>query len=155
MSKLTAVVIACLSIVVIILALGLVRARRTGKRLNFGTPYQAVLLDNGQVYYGKLSGIGTRYPEMTDVYYIVRTEDPQTKQVKNVLVKRGNELHAPTKTFLDARHIIMIEPVGPDSQVARLIQESKSQPAGQPAPQMEQTPQPAAQAPPVKKAHHK
>lgn len=92
----------------------------------FNTPYQAVLLDNGQVYYGKLSRVNSEFPLMTDVYYIVNTEDPQTKAVKHVLVKRGKELHAPTETFFDARHIVMIEPVGPGSEVAKLIQQSES-----------------------------
>ena len=122
------VVMLCLAVAVIILALVIVKVRRVGSIPKFDTPYQAVLLDNGQVYYGKLSRVRTNYPEMTDVYYIVRTEDPTTKQVKNVLVKRGKELHAPTVTFFDARHIVMIEPVGTGSDVAKLIQQSESQP---------------------------
>lgn len=71
------------------------RAMAAADGPSFDTPFQAVLLDNGQVYYGKVSNLGARFPKMTDVYYIVRTEDPKTKQVKNVLVKRGKELHAP------------------------------------------------------------
>lgn len=87
-----------------------------------------MLLDNGQVYYGKLSRLGTAYPKMTRVYYVVRAEDPQTKQVKNVLVKRGKELHAPTETFFNARHIVMIEPVGSNSEVAQRIAQPEAQP---------------------------
>ncbi len=34
------------------------------------TPYAAVLLDNGQLYYGKLVNAGSNFPELTDVYYI-------------------------------------------------------------------------------------
>ena len=34
------------------------------------TPYAAVLLDTGQLYYGKLVNTGSRFPELTDVYYI-------------------------------------------------------------------------------------
>jgi hypothetical protein len=92
----------------------------------FDTPFQAVLLDTGQVYYGKLSGLGTPYPELTDVYYVVNAADPTTKKVKHVLVKRGNELHAPTETFLSTRHIIMVENVGPGSEIAKLIQQAQS-----------------------------
>ena len=92
----------------------------------FDTPFQAVLLDNGQVYYGKLSGLGTPYPEMTDVYYVVNAVDPTTKKVKHVLVKRGKELHAPTETFLNARHIIMIENVGTSSEISDLIKQAQS-----------------------------
>ncbi|MDE3181357.1 MAG: hypothetical protein KGM47_17075 [Acidobacteriota bacterium] len=128
MNKVMTVVTICLAAAVIVLALVIARIRGGASAPKFNTPFQAVLLDNGQVYYGKLSGVGTRYPEMTDVYYIVRTEDAATKQVKNVLVKRGKELHAPPETFFDARHIVMIEPVGTNSEVAKLIQQSASQP---------------------------
>jgi len=128
MRKLGAAIIICLALAVAILTVELVKTRHVADLPKFSTPYQAVLLDNGQVYYGKISRLGTDYPQMTDVYYIVRTEDPQTKQVKNVLVKRGKELHSPTETFFNARHIVMVEPVGPSSEVARLIQQSESQP---------------------------
>jgi len=62
----------------------------------FRTPYQAVLLSNGAVYYGKLSGYGGRNPVLNDVFYIVSKTDPESKQVSNVLVKRGKELTART-----------------------------------------------------------
>ncbi|MGH9352726.1 MAG: hypothetical protein ACRD2G_11285 [Terriglobia bacterium] len=129
MNKVLSVVSICLAVAVIILALAIVKSKSSSasNAPAFTTPYQAVLLDNGQVYYGKLSRLRTGFPEMTDVYYIVNTEDPQTKTVKHVLVKRGKELHAPPETFFDARHIVMIEPVGPGSEVAKLIAQSESQ----------------------------
>jgi hypothetical protein len=119
--------ISVLSIFLVAAVITLVSACTTETPPTFSTTYQAVLLDNGQVYYGKLSRLGTSFPEMTDVYYIVNKEDPETKTVKHVLVKRGRELHAPTETYLDARHIVMIEPVGPDSEVAQLIAKSEAQ----------------------------
>ncbi len=127
MRKSIAVVIICLVVAVAVLAVE-VTTKREDSPLQFDTTYQAVLLDNGQVYYGRLSGLGTDYPKMTSVYYVVRAEDPQTKEVKNILVKRGKELHAPTETFFNVRHIIMIEPVGPNSEVAQRIAQSESQP---------------------------
>jgi hypothetical protein len=57
----------------------------------------------------------------------VTTQDPQTKQVKHVLVKRGQEPHAPTETFFDSSHIVMIEPVGRGSEVARNIAQEELQ----------------------------
>ena len=92
---------------------------------NFKTPYQAVLLSNGAVYYGKLSGYGTHAPELTDVYYIISKTDPDTKQVSNVLVKRGKEPHGPDRMYLNASQIVFVEPVGPDSKVAQLISQAK------------------------------
>jgi hypothetical protein len=90
----------------------------------FTTPYQAVLLSNGAVYYGKLSGYHTHSPELTDVFYIVSKTDPETKQVTNILVKRGKELHGPDRMYLNASQIVFVEPVGPSSKVAQLINEA-------------------------------
>lgn len=87
----------------------------------FLSSYQAVLLSNGSVYYGKLSGYGTPNPLLTDVFYILSKTDPTTKQVTNVLIKRGKELHGPDRMYLNAHQIIFVEPVGNDSSVAKLI----------------------------------
>ncbi len=93
-------------------------------RATFTTPYQAVLLSNGAVYYGKLSGFGSHNPSLTDIFYIVSKTDPETKQVTNVLVKRGKELHGPDRMYLNANQIVYVEPVGADSKVAQLINEA-------------------------------
>ena len=42
--------------------------RRKGPEIT--TPYAAILLDNGQVYYGKLVNADSRFPELKDVYYV-------------------------------------------------------------------------------------
>ena len=90
----------------------------------FPTAYQAVVLSNGAVYYGKLAGYGTHNPMLTDVYYIVTKTDPNTKQVTNVLVKRGKELHGPDRMYLNAEQIVFVEPVGAESKVAQLINQA-------------------------------
>src|SRR5579862_8429642 len=90
----------------------------------FPTSYQSVLLINGAVYYGKLDGFGTRNPVLTDVFYIMSKTDPETKQVTNVLVKRGKELHGPDRMYLNPSQIVFVEPVGTDSKVAQLINEA-------------------------------
>jgi hypothetical protein len=90
----------------------------------FTTPYQAVLLINGTVYYGKLSGYGSRNPVLTDVFYIVSKTDPETKQTTNILVKRGKELHEPDRMYLTSSDIVFVEPVGPQSKVAQLIDQA-------------------------------
>jgi hypothetical protein len=89
--------------------------------VKFNTPYQAVLLANGSVYFGHLQDFEDRHPVLTDVFYIVSQTDPTTKQVNNVLVKRGKELHAPDRMYLNPNQIVFVEPVGTDSKVAQLI----------------------------------
>lgn len=97
--------------------------RRKGPEIK--TPYAAVLLDNNQLYYGKLENAGSGYPELTDVYYILSQVNQDTKEVKRVLVRRGNEFHGPDRMFLNEHHIVLIEPVGANSEVAKLIEEDK------------------------------
>lgn len=96
--------------------------------VTFTTPYQAVLLSNNSVYYGKLAGFGTPSPVLTDVFYILSQSNPETKQVTNVLVKRGKELHGPDRMYLNANSIVFVEPVGADSKVAQLIDEANKKP---------------------------
>jgi hypothetical protein len=100
--------------------------------LRFETTYQAVLLDTGQVFIGKLEQSGSAYPLLREVFYIQRLTEGDKKEVKNVLLKRGNEWHRPDYMRLNARHIVMIEPVAPESRMAKLIQEAKSPPAAAP-----------------------
>ena len=95
--------------------------------VKFLTPYQAVLLTNGSVYFGKLQGYGGPTPELTQVYYVVSQTNPETKQVTNSLIHRGQELHKPDRMYLNPRQILFVEPVGTDSRVAQLIKEQGGQ----------------------------
>jgi hypothetical protein len=110
----------------VILALGwhLVEHYKTSKGIEFSTPYQAVLLTNGAVYFGQLHDWGGPNPTLTNVYYIVTQTNPDTKQVSNVLVKRGKEMHGPEFMYLNPNAIMFVEPVGPNSKVAQLISQN-------------------------------
>lgn len=125
MSTLGAVLAAVL--VVVLAAAFFVQKSYLHRPLKFETPYQAVLLANGNAYFGKLEGYGTRFPVLTDVFYVQPTTNPETKQTVNVLVKRGKEMHAPDRMYLNPSQVILVEPVGPDSKVAQLIAEQKKQ----------------------------
>ena len=83
------------------------------------------MLNGGQVYYGKLENASGLYPVLRDVFYVVRKEIPETKQVSNVLVRRGKELHGPEFMVLSRQSILFIEPVRPDSDIGRTITEQK------------------------------
>src|SRR5215472_371659 len=114
-------------IVVVVLAAAIfLAASYRGESPKFDTSYQAVLLTNGSVYFGQLEGYGTKFPVLHDVFYVQSGTNPETKQVTNVLVKRGKELHAPDRMYLNPSQIILVEPVGANSKVAQLIAESKA-----------------------------
>jgi len=99
---------------------------RRHRRPRFTTPYQAVLLTNGSVYFGKLQHYGSRFPVLLDVYYVQSATNPDTKQVTNVLVQRGKELQSPDRIYLNRSHIVLVEPVGPNSKIAELIAQDKA-----------------------------
>ena len=97
------------------------------KNVALTTPYQAVLLTNGSAYFGQLEGLGSPYPVLRDVFYVQSSQDPQTKAVSNILVKRGKEWHSPDRMILNANMIVLVEPVSPTSRVAQLIAQAKNQ----------------------------
>ena len=95
----------------------------------FTTQYQAVFLDNGQVFFGVFENPNAPYPSLTDVYYVRRVAQETEKgkqEVKNELVKRGSEWHGPDIMYLNAQHIVLVEPVSPSSRVAMLILEAQA-----------------------------
>lgn len=74
--------------------------------------YQAVFLDNGQVYFGKLSGVNGEYIKLTDIFYLQVEQQIQPDQEKAGssastandqtqirLAKLGSELHGPEDTM--------------------------------------------------------
>ena len=128
--------------------------------LSFPTEYQAVFLDNGQVFFGRLKDDGSSYLTLWDVFYIKQQASPDKKEAQSILVKRGSEWHAPGFMRINTRHIIYIEPVAPDSRVALLIREVQAHPvvappapnpAAAPAPSAAPAPAPAAPGTPVNK----
>jgi len=87
------------------------------------TPYHAVLLASGQAFFGRIESLQPDYVVLQEVFYIQSRTNPETKQVSNILVKRGQEWHSPDRMILSKRHVMLIEPVTESSQVAKLIAE--------------------------------
>ena len=111
---------AALALLILISGCGFV-----SKPAKFETTYQAVFLDSGVVFFGKLEGLGTDYPVLSSVFYVQSSANAETKQVSNILVKRGKEWHSPDRMVLNARHIMFVEPVTAGSTVANLIAQLK------------------------------
>lgn len=100
-------------------------SRDSDSRLPLTTTYQAVLLDNGRFFYGKVDQSHAGFLLLRDVYYIEQVQDPTTKQAKNILVRRGSEWHHPDRMYLNLQHVVAIEPVAPDSKISQLIAQQK------------------------------
>ena len=99
----------------------------TKENLTFTTEYQCVLMNNGQIFFGKMEKAGSAYPVLKNVIYVRQQIDPTTKEMKSTLFKRSMEPHAPNMMYINASSIAFIEPVSPDSRVAMLIKQAESQ----------------------------
>ncbi len=119
------VIIVIAVVVAIVGATWFALAHRSGPKVTLTTQYQAVLLTTGQVYFGKLEGLGNPFPVLREAFYVQSRTDPETKAVTNILVKRGKEWHAPDYMILNTNMIVLVEPVNPSSRVAQLIAEAR------------------------------
>ena len=88
--------------------------------------YQAVFLDNGQVYFGKLEKTRDALYTLTDVSYL--QSNVAVEQVSNLsLTKLGSEAHGPEDQMqINVEHILFIEDMKNDSKVVQAIQDYKS-----------------------------
>ena len=99
---------------------------------------QAVFLNGGQVYFGRINTLNDKYMRLSDIYYLRVNQQVQPNQQGNTqndisLVKLGCELHGPQDQMLINRdQIIFWENLKDDGQVAKAVTEYKKQnPNGQ------------------------
>jgi hypothetical protein len=115
------------AIILVLAGASLVMLQGCSGKPGFSTDYQAVFMDNGQVFFGKIKNAGGEYPMLKEVFYIGRQTSADGKDVKNILIKRGNEWHGPDYMYINKQHIVVIEPVAANSRVAQLIKEAQNQ----------------------------
>lgn len=97
--------------------------------------YQAVFLNNGQVYFGKLVQVNDQYLKLTKVFYIqdsttdatsTEKSDDQTTTGDKKLIKLGKEVHGPEDAMIINRdQVTMYENLKSDSEVTKLITQYK------------------------------
>jgi hypothetical protein len=110
---------------------------------------QAVFLNGGQVYFGRVAELNKQFMQLRDIYYL-RVEqqiqpDGQSQSNDISLVKLGCELHGPEdEMVINREHILFWENLKNDGQVARAVaQYIEEFPNGQDCnEQQQQQPQP-------------
>jgi len=119
-------------IAILMLQFSIQACGKSDQNIKIDTEYKAVFLDNGQVFFGKLEEAGPSYILLKNVFYVQSQviQDKEKKEVRNILIKRGNELHGPDLMYINTRHVIVIEPVSTNSRVAQLINEAKTKEEG-------------------------
>lgn len=107
--------------------------------------YQAVFLENGQVYFGRLSGAPGEYVRLNDIYYLQVQQQIQPDQQQNQqqgqqqisLAKLGNELHGPEdEMFINKDRIVFWENLKEEGDVTQAI--ARYQNGEQPDPEAQQ-----------------
>ncbi|MBD3363128.1 hypothetical protein GF362_05390 [Candidatus Dojkabacteria bacterium] len=94
--------------------------------------YQAVFLDNNQVYFGKVARIDSTFITLRDVYYLQADKKTQNLQEyekegeKLSLVALGREVHGPSNEMrINLEHVLFIEDLQKDSKVVNAILSQK------------------------------
>ena len=120
-ASLPAAVAALVIITAVVLGYGVLLAR-AGR-------YQAVFLDNNQVYFGKLHHGWFGAAKLNDVYYlrVTQTLQPQGEPTQDIqIVQLGDELHGPERAmFIPKNQILFWENLRKDSQVVTAIKRIK------------------------------
>lgn len=128
--------LALFGVVVLLLTASLALAR-----LNANTPdesksvstsqYQAVFLNNGQVYFGNIKNINARFIDLQNIYYLTQsnTGNQQNASSDYTLVKLGcQQIHYPDdKMMITREQVTFWENLNKDGKVAKSIEEFKKQ----------------------------
>ncbi len=93
---------------------------------------QAVFMNGGQVYFGKVTSLNRQYMTLRDIYYlrVNQAVQPKGEQKANdiSLVKLGCELHGPEDLMvINREQIIFWENLKEDGKVAQAVAQFKSQ----------------------------
>lgn len=100
--------------------------------------FQAVFLDNGQVYFGKLSDVNGEYVRLTNIFYLQveqqiqpDQDDPNTPDdgasPQISLAKLGNELHGPEDVmYIQRSKVVFWENLKSEGQVVQAINNFES-----------------------------
>lgn len=95
--------------------------------------YQAVFLQNNQVYFGKLYGYNTNHPYLKNVWYIQSPDSTSSSadSTKNTqssmqLMQLTKSVHGPEdEMLLNKSNILFVENLASNSQVTKLINSNK------------------------------
>lgn len=95
--------------------------------------YQAVFLNNNQVYFGKLTDVKKSSVTLTDIYYIQLdgkqqdTSQAQSSSNNITLVKLGCEIHGPQdKMVVNKSQVLFWENLKDDGQVVKTIKANQA-----------------------------
>ena len=136
----TVALIVCIAILILSIALyvGIAKPSASQGKYVDSSKMQAVFLNGGQVYFGKIGTINGSFMRLTDIYYLrvnqqVQPDGSSSNNQDISLVKLGCELHGPQDSMvINQQQVIFWENLKGDGQVAKAVADYKKQnPNGQ------------------------
>lgn len=85
----------------------------------------SISLVNGQVYYGIVQEIEPSFIKLSNVYYVQSSVQPNGQRDNKLVNRQKNDWHGPQWLLVPIDKVVMLEAVGPDSPVAKLIEKDK------------------------------
>lgn len=129
--RITKGVVIAVSVAVIALVLlveGFAAHAFTNKTPKHGK-YQAVFLTNGQVYFGKLSGIGGKSVTLKDVYLVQsqngNNASPSPSSLVLARIDQNTLIHPYQEMTIDAKQVLFWEDMQDDAEVVKKINDDK------------------------------
>jgi hypothetical protein len=90
------------------------------------TRYQAVILSNDKVYFGKLKSINDDYFELDSAFFLRETRDTADAEPVRALLPVNREIHAPDNTMLIRKaEVVLVENLAKDSPILTEIKRQK------------------------------
>lgn len=133
LNVLNVVILFGIAALLVLLALLIARGGSTNEgNLVDKTKYQAVFLNNGQVYFGNVTAVTKDYVRLNNIYYLTQNgaaADTQTSNGDYTLVKLGcQQIHYPyDQMVVNRSQISFWENLNADGKVAKSIEEFKKQ----------------------------
>lgn len=124
------------AVLLLLLSVLFARGNNTGDEFKYVNTkqYQAVFLNNGQVYFGNVNAMNSKYVSLTAVYYLTQNATTSATGQQQAtgdytLVKLGcQQIHSPTDRMLINRdQVTFWENLSSDGKVAKSIEEFKKQ----------------------------
>ena len=114
----------CGAAIVAMLAVSTYQDHRRFHRPLIITPYQAVTMIDGTVFYGRIDHLGSDHPVLREPFRVRHELDAQTQEPRHTLVWRKDEMNGADHIIFPVTSIAFIEPVRPDSTIGRLIEQA-------------------------------
>ena len=88
--------------------------------------FQAVILSNDKVYFGRISDASDTFFELDDAFFLRETQDSEDAEPVRALLPVNRELHAPENRMLIRKdEVVLVENLASDSPVLKEIKRQK------------------------------